>query len=227
MEFRYQQLNLNEIRLLKPLSRSSSSLSFEIIHVSLLSTPSYAALSYTWGPPGDTHSILLNGRRFPMRRNLHDALLQIHSSRLVDQYLWADAICIQQGENSDALKERSLQITLMRQIYEQAANILVWLGKPENEANNRLAFPLIKDFAKRYLRVMKKGRPYRPWWWQTKTRTIGEDIADFLLNVSPARDKMVFDVPGSRTYHAWLGIIALWKSPWWTRTWIFQESTIP
>jgi hypothetical protein len=227
MGSRYQPLNPNEIRLLKPLSRPSNSLSFEIVHISLLSKPRYAALSYTWGSPGDAHRILLNGQHFPIRQNLYDALQQVQSSKLVDQYLWVDAICINQGENDDALNERSVQITLMKQIYEQATKVLVWLGKPENEANNRLAFPMMKDFEKRFRHVMEKARPYRPWWWQHKPRILGGDIADFLLTVSPAKDKKVFDVPGSQTYKAWLGIISLWKSPWWTRTWIFQESTIP
>ena len=160
MGFRYQPLNPNEIRLLKRLSRSANSLSFEIIHTSLLSKPHYGALSYTWGPPGDAYRILLNGQPCPIRQNLYDALQQVQSSRLVDQYLWVDAICINQGENDDALNERSVQITLMTQIYEQAAKILVWLGKPENEANNRLAFPMMKDFEKRYRHMAKKARPY-------------------------------------------------------------------
>ena len=227
MEFRYQALNPNEIRLLKPLSRSSNSLSFEIICVSLLSKPHYVALSYTWGLPGVAYRILLNGQHFSIRQNLHNALEQIHRSNLVDQYLWVDAICINQGEDYDASNERSAQITLMTQIYEQAANIIVWLGNPENEANNRLAFAMMRDFEKRFRNVVKNARPYRPWWWQSKPRTNGEDVADFLLTISPAKDKTVFDVPGSRTYKAWLGVTALWKSSWWTRTWVFQESTIP
>ena len=227
MKFQYQPLNPNEIRLLKPLPRSSNSLCFEIFHASLLSEPRYGALSYTWGPPDNAHSILLNGQPFPIRQNLYDALQQVQSSKLADRYLWVDTICINQGEDDDALNERSVQITLMTQIYEQAVKILVWLGKPENEANNRLAFSMMEDFEKLYRHVAKKARPYQPWWWQRKPRTIGEDIADFLLKVCPANDKKVFDVPGSRTYKAWLGVISLWKSPWWTRTWILQESTIP
>ena len=227
MGFRYQQLNPNEIRLLKPISRSSNALSFEIIHISLLSKPRYGALSYTWGPPGDTHTILLNGQPFPIRQNLYDALQQVQSSKLIDQYLWVDAICINQDGDDDALHERSLQITRMTQVYEQATKILVWLGKPENEANNRLAFPMMKVFEKGYRQMALKGRPYQPWWWPHKARTAGQDVADFFLNLRPANDKKIFDVPGSRTYKAWLGIISLWKSPWWTRTWVFQESTIP
>ena len=227
MGFRYQPLNPNEIRLLKPLSGPSNALSFKIIHISLVSQPPYRALSYTWGPPPDTYTILLNGQPFPIRSNLYDALQQVQSSKLVDQYLWVDAICINQGGDDDASHEKSLQITLMTQIYEQATKVLIWLGKPENEANNRLAFSLMKDFEKRSREMALKGRPYRPWWWPHKPRTAGQDQADFFLTLSPANDKKVFDVPGSQTYKAWLGIISLWKSPWWTRTWIFQESTIP
>jgi len=28
------------------------------------------------------------------------------------------------------------------------------------------------------------------------------------------------------TYKAWLGIISMWNSRWWARTWIYQESTL-
>lgn len=234
MEFEYQPLKPNEIRLLKPASQSSNPLSFELVHKPLLPKPRYAALSYTWGPephpPMILPTILLNGRRFDVRQNLHDALQQIKASKLIDHYLWVDAICINQANDDDALKERSLQITLMKQIYEEAAIITVWLGKPENYKNNRLAFSMMKSFKKRFLDIQKKGRPYRPWWWKRKEnipRTMGQDMADLLLTISPATDKEVFDVPGSPTHNAWLGMISLWKQPWWTRTWVFQESTVP
>ena len=212
---------------MKPLSRSSTPLSFEIIHTSLLSKPRYVALSYTWGPPGGVCRILVNGQHFPIRQNLDDALRQVQGSKLGNQCIWVDAICINQGEDTDALSERNVQITLMTQIYEQANQILVWLGRPVNEARNRLGYSMMKDFENRFRWVMEKARPYRPWWWPTKPRTSGEDVADFLLTLSPTKDRNVFDAPGSRTYNAWLGIIDLWKSPWWTRTWVFQESTIP
>jgi Heterokaryon incompatibility protein (HET) len=163
MVWRYEPLGSNDIRLLKPLRQPSNDLSFEVVHVSFSSKPHYAALSYTWGPPGDTHSVLLNEQPFPIRENLYDALLQLQNSKLVDKYLWVDAICINQGENYDALNERSVQITLMKQIYEQAAKVFVWLGKPENETYNRLAFQKMKYFKKRSDDRFMKARPYRPW----------------------------------------------------------------
>jgi Heterokaryon incompatibility protein (HET) len=110
-----------------------------------------------------------------------------------------NAICIDQHEEPAALNERSRQVQLMKQIYEQATKVLVWLGKPESEANNRLAYLMMREFELRFRRIQNKGRPLRIWWWKHKPRTIADDMADFLLNVQPATDKTVFDVPGSPT----------------------------
>jgi hypothetical protein len=137
MGFQYQPVDANNIRLLKPVRKSSNDLSFEVVHVSLTSDPHYAALSYTWGSPGTVGQISLNGHYFPVRKNLWDALQQIQASKWADKYLWVDAICINQDTDRDALRERSEQITLMKQIFEQADKVLVWLGNPENEIINR------------------------------------------------------------------------------------------
>nr|POF04187.1 heterokaryon incompatibility protein 6, or allele [Quercus suber] len=229
MAFPYQPLGSNEIRLLRPLPQSSpSDLHFEILHVPLHLSPSYAALSYTWGPPGDTHEMRLNGHQFRIRQNLWEALRQTRISKLTSKYLWVDAVCINQGNEDDALCERSIQITLMKQIYEQAAQILVWLGTAENAVNNQLAFSMMSRFEKLSRNVMSKSRPYRPWWLlPSKPNTGGKDLAALALLVGASKDKKVFDVPGSETHRGWQGIISLWKKPWWTRTWVFQEATIP
>ncbi|KAK8201417.1 heterokaryon incompatibility protein-domain-containing protein [Phyllosticta capitalensis] len=200
MSFSYSPLGENEIRLLKP--RSASSLCYELVSCSIQKLPRYKALSYTWGPPIESHSISVNGQRFPIRPPLHEALSQIQASRLVDHYLWVDAICINQGEDKSALKERSLQIKIMTQIYSGAAGVLVWLGKPDSDANNRLACRLMQDFEKRFCKAIERDS-----FW----------IPPFTI----------FSAPGSKTHNAWLGIVSLWQSPWWTRTWVYQESTIP
>ncbi|KAK0935821.1 hypothetical protein LTR29_012602 [Friedmanniomyces endolithicus] len=124
-----------------------------------------------------------------------------------------DAICINQGIDAAALKERSLQVTLMERIYGQAATVWVWLGKPKNEEdeeNNRMAFAKIKYFRERVRVLQETSNHYQPWWWPTP----------------PPTDKSLFDAPGSMTYKAWLGIVSMWNSRWWARTWIYQESTL-
>ena len=163
MGFQYEPLASNSIRLLKPLRKTSTDLSFEVVHMCLSSNPQYAALSYTWGAPGNTDYVFLGGHPFPIRKNLYDALRQIQESKWVESYLWVDAICINQGTDQGALRERSVQITIMKQIYEQAEKVLVWLGKPENKNNNQLAFDKMKYFWKTYLKRTLKAYPYRPW----------------------------------------------------------------
>jgi Heterokaryon incompatibility protein (HET) len=136
----------------------------------------------------------------------------------VKKYLLVDAICINRGEDDATTDERNVQITYMKQVYEQAVRVLVWLGKPEDEINNRLTFALMKQLVKRLLRVVLKGTPYRPFWWPHNRRSMADHLANFILTLSPNNDGKGFDVPGSEMHIAWLGIVSLWKSLWWTRT---------
>jgi hypothetical protein len=233
MSFPYRTLGQNQIRLLKPRDTAFNALAYDLIHVDITTKVEYSALSYTWGVPGDSHVIQLDGEWFPVRENLYDALLALGARRrgtpngsIVRNHIWVDAICINQGHDERALAERSLQITLMTRIYEQASTILVWLGKPLNETNNRLAFRKLEEFNQHYLWSMKQNRPYRPWWWPHRATLPEHDMSSFLGSISPT-DRAVLDVEGSDTHNAWLGICAVLKSSWWTRTWVFQEATVP
>jgi hypothetical protein len=143
MSFPYRTLGQNQIRLLKPRDTAFNALAYDLVHVDITANVEYSALSYTWGVPGDSHVIQLDGKWFPVRENLYNALLALDARRrgtpngsIVRNHIWVDAICIDQGQDERALAERSLQITFMTRIYEQASTILVWLGKPPNEAIN-------------------------------------------------------------------------------------------
>lgn len=45
-----------------------------------------------------------------------------------ERVVWADAICIDQTNKA----ERARQVTLMSEIYEQAQEVLVWLGNDDH-----------------------------------------------------------------------------------------------
>ncbi|KAB8277105.1 heterokaryon incompatibility protein-domain-containing protein [Aspergillus minisclerotigenes] len=83
----------------------------------------YEALSYVWGNPNDTKSILVNGHDFQLTQSLYTALLHIRDDQLVRR-LWLDVICINQNDED----EKASQIPLMRDIYGYAYRVLVWLG---------------------------------------------------------------------------------------------------
>lgn len=85
--------------------------------------PSYRCLSYAWGDPEDPFVIMINGKIFWVRRNLHD-FLAIARETISRTYLWIDALCIDQSNTS----ERNHQVQQMGRIYSIADTVLVWLG---------------------------------------------------------------------------------------------------
>ncbi|KAF2679139.1 HET-domain-containing protein [Lentithecium fluviatile CBS 122367] len=99
-----------------------------------LSSPKlYKAVSYTWGDPASTRSILLDGETFAIRENLWNFLNQ---ERQVQHpsYLWIDAICIDQTNDI----ERGYQVALMREIYSKAFKVTVWLGPSTEDTRSHL-----------------------------------------------------------------------------------------
>ncbi|KAM0815594.1 putative Mid2 domain-containing protein [Seiridium cardinale] len=65
--------------------------------------------------------------------NLHELLLELRNRRY-DDFIWIDAICINQRDSA----EKSMQIPLMRNIYEEAKRVLVWLGPADNVTKGAL-----------------------------------------------------------------------------------------
>lgn len=104
----------------------------------------YIALSYTWGDPGTTDTIMINGQRFEVTRNLYLALHQLRESTFFATgiKLWVDAICINQKDT----RERSLQVQRMRDIYIQAFHTFAWVGPEADDSAG--AIRLLEIFAK-------------------------------------------------------------------------------
>lgn len=150
--FRYESLISREsrIRLITLLpGRLSSQITCLIRTVPLLRRRGgckYDALSYVWGPPDDlAHYIILQGKRFPVRKNLWSALSHLRHPSLA-QDLWIDAICINQND----ISERNKQVRMMKHIYGQAACVRIWLGPLTTGLDH--ALDIIEEF----------GRPCKP-----------------------------------------------------------------
>jgi len=101
--------------------------------------PEYEALSYTWGESKPAETILLNGEPFAIQENLYNALDNLRPTGDRPRMLWADAICIDQGN----LEERKRQVGLMDYIYTRASTVLIWLGRGTAEVQ--------KIFAKKFM----------------------------------------------------------------------------
>lgn len=104
----------------------------------------FAALSYTWGDPNETRTIVVDGSPVLVRCNLEAALRELRKKKPVQQGLriWIDALCI----NQDDIPERNREVKRMRAIYKNARDVVVWLGEEGN--GSRKAMSMIRTFAR-------------------------------------------------------------------------------
>ncbi len=129
-EFEYEQpLAQSDIRLLRiERSQREDELRFSLEHHPRDNAPNYVALSYTWGHEPSLHKLLINDKLMKVRPNLWQALYYITTEQeALDkewQYIWCDAVCINQSN----LEEKSQQVREMYTTYRNAAVVVAWLG---------------------------------------------------------------------------------------------------
>lgn len=131
-----------------PCSPIICSLGHEMLDRSAETIISYEALSYCWGSIEDTVDIILHGQhqtisdnfteemgdapfsgRFRVTRNLEEALRALRYED-APRFLWIDAIWINQMDPV----EKTSQVRQMNRIYENAENVLVWLGAADEDS---------------------------------------------------------------------------------------------
>lgn len=129
--FKYQAFqNSNEFRLIRLVSGSTESLNCYIDVVSLEDTPKYEALSYTWGALVKAERIHCQEGFLDITKNLQSAFLQLRRKNS-DRLLWVDAVCV----NQDDIAERGQQVQLMQRIFQQAKQVVVWLGETSDDSD--------------------------------------------------------------------------------------------
>ncbi|RSL56753.1 hypothetical protein CEP54_008667 [Fusarium duplospermum] len=170
----------------------------------------FIPFSYVWGDPTDTKPIMVNGISTPSTRNLADFLKQtrtllpdilIKGSWDKPAIFWADAICINQQDT----EERNHQVQLLKSIYSSAPLALAWLG---HYRDAHLAVSLAESL----------GPPC-----SHKSKSISPKVdCNSWMYAYPH----LWDVSEDRNAY-WEAFQALAQSPYWTRTWTFQEMVLP
>lgn len=91
----------------------------------------FNALSYSWGGPSRTTTIIVNGLSVTVTVSLEAALRNLGNHSSDANFLnhptlpiWIDALCINQRDTG----ERTGQVQIMDEIYSAANNVIVWLG---------------------------------------------------------------------------------------------------
>lgn len=94
----------------------------------------YSAISYAWASHVLQYNIQLpDGTLLPITAALHGALQRFrHPSAEIR--IWADAVCISQTD----MEEKSAQILVIKDVFAQAHQILIWLG--ESAKSDSLVF---------------------------------------------------------------------------------------
>lgn len=105
----------------------------DLISVPIASAPPFSAISYRW-TYSDTVPTLINNEKFAMSRSIYELLCALEADRKdsnEEQLLWIDSICINQAD----ITEKVFQISLMRDIYSSASQVIGWLGSDAPPVN--------------------------------------------------------------------------------------------
>jgi hypothetical protein len=133
--YEYQPLPDKSIRLLEILQESTpESIKCRLQVHDSAACPEYVALSYTWEPCHPQQQILVDGKNVIIGHNLACYLKTVVVKCQKDQKAslqWIDQICIDQHSN----QEKSHQVSLMYQIYSNAAIVHIWLGESADDSD--------------------------------------------------------------------------------------------
>ena len=139
-QYKYLPLAPLQFRLIKVLrGQDKDGLSGKMSTVYPTSAPQYVALSYVWGPPceegQDPPIIILDDVAIELRPN-HDSALRALRRLDQDVYIWIDALCINQYDET----EKDMQIPLMADIYRVSNSVAIWLGEASSYGTVAFAF---------------------------------------------------------------------------------------
>lgn len=201
--FRYTTLGKDEFRLLEIApGKKDDPLVCTLKHTSFQSNEWYCALSYTWGSPEPPFFIKCDGSGIRITRSLHEALIRMRRTwRPV--LIWADAICINQRDNS----EKSQQVMRMREIYAKASRLFIWLGNPVTASDADVAVRAL-DKLRNYVNPLGALDNKTSW-----TREVLDEIWQ----------KMKQAEIEAMEENEWLQLRNFLLMPWFSRVWIFQE----
>ncbi|MCJ1432598.1 hypothetical protein MMC27_001955 [Xylographa pallens] len=185
-----------------------------VLHAEIDNAPSFEALSYVWAQvPGvqiiqcyqddyagdgdlaqrlshrSVRPLYADITDFTVTSNLFAALRRLRYPQR-SRILWTDQVCINQRD----LQERSTQVSIMRDIYSQAFQVLVWLGDGSPEDDD------VMDFV--------------PYFASCLRRLNQNDIMRYPL--------YLYGLP-NMSMSIWPAFEAFLRKPWFSRVWTAPE----
>lgn len=146
-------------------------------------------------------------RSFPVTENLYDALKRLSQAH-AGEWLWIDAISINQSD----IGERSTQVAMMKEIYNNAAHVVIWLGELATlhralSVMTWIANQLMSDTGCQSNNIIGPGG-----------LTLTTEHIDSL------RIYTWDDVADMSAFEAYAELVHLFSLPWFRRVWVLQEA---
>jgi hypothetical protein len=237
-----------EIRLIKLHPRPASTSTqrnltprCDLIHVSLDDKPDYAALSYTWGDARDTKMITVGLSSVSVTQNLYSALEHLRYDKTA-RVIWIDALCINQRDN----EEKSWQVQLMREIYQRASFVTLWLGPADATSDEVMGF--LRQLGTSAMRFGLDRDPNIIRKVSAQWRSLASQPSSFpdmsrqrvtvrdKISTEPDKhfimgdlNEFYYSISGSHGQDCLFpveGMADLFERPWWGRTWVLQEISL-
>jgi len=140
----------------------------------------------------------LDGTPYHITKNLECALRYLRHKEF-PRVLWVDAVCINQRD----IQERTAQVSRMKHIYEQATQVVIWLG--DYAPYTREEVELALQFADRLIQLAGENR-------------FGPDAQEELIRNYSNKDTAIF--------HNVRVLMDLTNRPWFSRVWVIQEVAV-
>jgi hypothetical protein len=168
----------------------------------------YTALSYAWNTGGDDHEIILGDSKHIVSANLYEALLELREYTN-DVVLWVDQLSINQIDDI----EKGEQVFKMKDIYERADHVVVWLGSSADNSELVMAtFQVISEY----------GPFDNSLDWTDNCDNILSEIVAILIKETHDLDwteERVLDLLD-------VAYDALCQRAYWKRLWVIQEFAV-
>lgn len=124
----------------------------QLLDVRLSGKPSFEALSYTWQDSfakaalearkiQHKSTIFLSGDVLRITPIVQAAFRRLRQTGC-DRTFWIDSICINQMDD----QERSQQVSIMGRIYQQARQVVIWLGDTDSSTEEAISLIMIFGF---------------------------------------------------------------------------------
>jgi hypothetical protein len=194
----------------------SSSIRISLDEVCLGTEPRYEALSYTWatkdGDDRRSSCIECEGGELLVTKNCEAALRRLREND-GERILWIDAVCIDQ----DNIDERNHQVQLMKEVYNTAHQVIIWLSEASTDLDEEIGRP-VSDIYMEYLDLMGSQI--------AQLREEGKDGSASPFYQKLGSEAYRFALNKSQPSPLWRGFQDIHNRRWWSRIWVIQEEAL-